>query len=100
MIHKIVHYKVKSDKLGLAVRAIQTFVQAIRADEPHTFYEAYQHKDDPTRFVHTMSFPDEAAEKYHQTSAHTKAFVDVLYPNCEVLPKFTDLSQIETTHPH
>jgi quinol monooxygenase YgiN len=97
MIHKIVHYKVKADKLDLALPAIQTFVQAIRAGEPRTFYEAYQHKDDPTLFVHTMSFPDEASEKYHQTSAHTQAFVQVLYPNCEPPPKFTDLSLVEST---
>ncbi len=69
---------------------------AIRADEPRTHYVAYG-TPDPTVFLHTMRFPDEAAEKYHQTAPHTQAFVEVLYPNCDEQPVFTDLTTFAST---
>lgn len=45
MIHKIVHYKVKPNKGDVAVAALKDFVAGIAADEPTTFYEAYQAED-------------------------------------------------------
>ena len=44
-----------------------------------------------------MSFPDGGAERTHQTADYTQRFVDVLYPNCEVRPHFTDLKMVGST---
>lgn len=97
MIHKIAHYKVRQNKLGLVKPVIESFVAAVKANERMTYYAAYSHTEDPTRYVHIMSFPDEAAEKKHQTAVYTKQFVSVLYPNCEESPVFTDLVLRATT---
>jgi quinol monooxygenase YgiN len=97
MIAKIVHYKVKPEALPRVLEAIRTFVTAIRVNEPGTCYDAYQHSEDPFSFVHTMQFPDKAGEKAHQAAFYTQVFVEVLYPNCEILPEFKDLSHIAGT---
>lgn len=96
VIWKIVHYKVQPDKLARIRRAIEDFVGAIGQSEPQTFYEAYQ-AEDGRSFVHIMSFPDEATEKFHQSAPHTLRFVEVLYPSCEEAPVFTTLSLVGTT---
>jgi quinol monooxygenase YgiN len=44
-----------------------------------------------------MGFPDSQAEAQHQKAPHTLEFVEALYPNCEVQPRFTDLELIEST---
>ncbi len=97
MIHNIVHYKINIESLELVLAAIPTFVAAIHANEPETFYEAYQHYDEPARFVHTMSFPNADAEKTHQAAEYTNAFVAALYPNCIEMPAFTGLNLLATT---
>jgi len=96
MIYKIVHYKMKPDKGEVAVEALEKFVAGIAADEPETFYEAYQ-AEDGVSFVNIMRFPDETAEKYHQSAPHTMKFVEVLYPNCEEMPVFTALNLVKST---
>ncbi|MEX0647324.1 MAG: hypothetical protein WD139_06035 [Balneolaceae bacterium] len=42
-----------------------------------------------------MAFPDETAQKLHQTADYTKKFVDILYPHCEKEPEFTPIVAIE-----
>lgn len=96
MIHKIVHYKMKADKVDVAIEALEKFVAGIAADEPETFYEAYQSEDEVS-FVNVMAFPDEMAEKYHQSAPHTMKFVDIIYPNCEEMPVFTTLKLVKST---
>lgn len=93
MIRKITQYKVKDDQLFEVEQAIQRFVNAIAQAEPETNYAAYR-TEDPTVFIHTMAFTDEAAEQAHQQAAYTLKFVDVLYPKCEEQPKFQDLNLV------
>lgn len=96
MIHKIARYKVREAELKTVEQAITEFVDAIAENEPHTLYEAYQ-SDDSVSFVHFMSFPDQEAEKTHQTAPYTTKFVQVLYPRCEEAPAFTDLKLVRST---
>ena len=44
-----------------------------------------------------MECPVAQAEAYHQKAPHTMKFVEVLYPNCEVQLRFTDLRLLEST---
>src|SRR5712692_7701297 len=51
------------------------FVPYVRANEPGTkLYQAWQQKDDPTRFVHFFIFEDEAAHAAHAGSEAVKRF--------------------------
>lgn len=91
MIAKIAEFKVKVDKLEECKKAIAEFVAAVKANEPGTIlYESYQ-KTDSVSFIHTMYFKDAEAEEMHKNSPYVKKFVDILYPNCEIKPTFTDL---------
>lgn len=80
----------------MARQAIREFVEAIARHEPHTFYEAYEAADGVS-FLHLMAFPDEAAEKNHQTAPHAMKFVESLYPRCEVQPAFAGLALVRST---
>jgi quinol monooxygenase YgiN len=58
---------------GQRKRAIEDFVQYVRANEPDTrMYFAWQQENDPTRFVHFFIFENEAAHKVHSQSAAEK----------------------------
>ncbi len=96
MIRKMVRYKVQPGKLDLVKEAIAAFVEAIAARELETRYEAFETEEDRV-FVHVMAFADEAGEAFHQSAPHTLAFVEVLYPNCEEAPVFTNLRLLHAT---
>jgi quinol monooxygenase YgiN len=52
-IHSIARYRVKPSGVDKVKRAIAEFVPYVRANEPGTkLYQAWQQKDDPTRFMH------------------------------------------------
>lgn len=99
MAIKIVHDRIRPDKLEVVLPAIREFVASIAQVEPQTRYDAYQ-AEDGVSFVHLMSFPDADAESSHQTAAHTARFVEILYPNCEQAPVFTDLRLLHSTAAH
>ena len=96
MITKITTYKIRPDKVAEIEAAVQAFVAAIAENEPQTWYAAYR-TDEPHTYFHIMGFPDAEAESRHQKASYTLEFVEALYPNCEVPPKFTDLELIEST---
>ncbi len=96
MIRKVAQYKVKKAEVRAVEQAIIDFVAAVTQNERHTFYEAYQ-GGDGVSFIHFMAFPDQDAEKEHQTAAYTMKFVDVLYPRCEAAPTFTDLKLVRSS---
>lgn len=74
-------YRVKPDAVGKVKKAIEEFVQYLRASEPGTqMYLAWQHKDDPTQFIHLFIFADEAAAKRHGESEAVKRFESVYSP--------------------
>jgi quinol monooxygenase YgiN len=76
------------------VKAIEMFVRAVRENEPDTFYEAFR-KESSLEFVHIMKFPNEEAEKQHTSAPYASEFVEILYPNCEEQPVFTNLTEIK-----
>jgi quinol monooxygenase YgiN len=79
-------------------RAIEEFVVYVRANESGTrMYVAWQHKEDPTRFVHFFIFEDEAAHKAHAESAAVKRFEAAYRPELaggDVV--FTDYNLVAT----
>ena len=96
MIHILVNYKVKKDKVNIVKKAIKEFIDTVKKNEPGThYYGAYQ-LDDKVSFLHFMTFEDEKAKRIHETSSYVKKFVEVLYTNCTKKPVFTDLSLIKS----
>ena len=65
-VYMIAEYRVRAEGIDKVKRAIEEFVPHVRANEPGTrLYEAWQRKDDPTRFVHFFIFEDAAAHAPH-----------------------------------
>lgn len=93
MIHKIARYRIREEERSRTEEAIATFVQAVRANEPHTRYSAYRLEEGPD-YIHLMEFVDQEAERQHQTADYTKAFVAVLYEACVEHPRFADLNAV------
>jgi quinol monooxygenase YgiN len=98
MIRKIVRYQVRKEKIPEVELAIQNFVNSISTEEPQTIYTAYRTQDE-TIFFHFMAFPSPEAEANHQQAQHTLRFVEALYPNCEILPEFEELSLLVASRP-
>lgn len=97
MIIKIAEFKVKREKLHICLTAISKFVGNVHEKESDTLaYDAYQ-KEDGISFIHFMNFKDEKAEAHHRKTAYVKRFVEILYPNCEIPPVFTDLTPVVKT---
>lgn len=98
MEQRIVTYRVQPEEVEAAREAIAEFVSAIRAHEPGTLaYHAYGYLDDPTRFVHTMTFVDSAARQAHVSTDHVQRFVNRLYPLCTVQPVFRDIATVASS---
>jgi quinol monooxygenase YgiN len=74
-IYTVAQYRVRPSGVDKVTQAIAEFVLYVRANEPGTrLYLAWQHKDDPTRFLHVFIFDDEAAHAAHAASAAVKRF--------------------------
>src|SRR5579859_6094279 len=74
-------YQVKPEAVAMVKKAIEEFVRYIQSNEPGSrMYLAWQHKDDPTRFIHLFIFADEAARKRHGQSDAVRKFESVYSP--------------------
>jgi len=89
-------YQVKRSALPQVTKAIEEFVQYVKANEPGTLmYLAWQQKNDPTRFIHLFIFKDAASQELHGQSEAVKRFEAVYSPELtagEVV--FTDYEMI------
>jgi len=99
-IYTIAEYQVKPSGTGRVKRAIEEFVRYVKANEPGTrLYEAWQQKDDPTRFVHFFIFENAEAHEIHSKSAAVKRFESIYRPELvggDVV--FTDYELVATNH--
>ena len=68
-------YRVKASGVEKVKKAIKEFVSYVQANEPGTeMYLAWQHKDDPTMFIHLFRFKDAEAQALHGKSEAVKKF--------------------------
>lgn len=80
-IYKVATFSVRREALETSRQVIEDFVAYVHRHEPGTrLYLSLQNQEDPTRFVHVMSFDDETAEELHRSSEAVKKFTEVLYP--------------------
>jgi quinol monooxygenase YgiN len=91
-IYQTAHYQVTPDGVDRVKAAVQEFVGYVSAHEPGSrLYAAWQHKDDPTRFVHLFIFEDAAAHQAHGSSDAVRRFEEVYTPVLAAGPViFTD----------
>ena len=95
MINKMVTFKVRKDALEEAKMLVREFVENIKLNEEDTLlYRAHQHANDPTQFVHFMTFADEYAERQHKDSNYAEEFVDMITPLCDEEIVITNLSRL------
>jgi len=95
MRYVIATYRLRPEKLEEANAAIQAYTDYVQKAEPGTVgYQCLQREDDPTRFVHLMSFPHEEAEIIHATSPVLKMFSEKLLPYCIEGPNYESLRRV------
>ena len=91
----MVTFKIREDSLDEAKMLVREFVENIILNEEDTLlYRALQQTQDPTEFVHFMTFSDEYAENQHKNSNYCAEFVELLTPLCETEITYTDLSRL------
>ena len=80
-IYTTASFRVRPESLEKCERAVATFASRIAAEEPGTrLYLSLQDGAERTRFLHVMTFDDEAAEERHRHSPATREFTTFLYP--------------------
>jgi quinol monooxygenase YgiN len=83
-IYTIAQYRARPAGVDKVKRAIEDFVQYVRAHEPDTrMYFAWQQEDDPTHFVHFFIFENQAAHEAHSQSAAVKRFEAAYRPELD-----------------
>jgi quinol monooxygenase YgiN len=83
-IYTIAEYRVRPTGVDKVKRAIEDFVQYVRASEPDTrMYFAWQQETDPTLFVHFFIFENEVALEAHSQSAAVKKFEAAYRPELD-----------------
>jgi quinol monooxygenase YgiN len=56
-----------------------------------------QQADDPTRFMTSFIFEDEAARQFHQSTDWVKRFTGIIYPLNEGDVEFTEYNLVAST---
>jgi quinol monooxygenase YgiN len=80
-IHQTATYRVRASGVETVRRAIEDFVDYVRANEPGTrLYQAWQRADDPTAFLHLFIFADEEAQRVHGESLAVARFESIYTP--------------------
>ena len=96
-IRQLARYQVRPESVDRCLAAIHEFVAYVRANEPGTLrYDAWQERDNPTRFVHSFVFRDADAHSAHSASAEVKRFAAVLYPECLAPVEFIDYRAVDS----
>lgn len=91
----MIPFQVEEQALEKALDVIALFVDKVNANEPDTImYKSFQDNNDPTKFIHVMSFKDEGAQEIHRTTTYCKEFVEALYPICSVSPSPTRYREV------
>jgi quinol monooxygenase YgiN len=97
MIARTARFVVRSVARERCEATIREFVDAVREEPGVWIYISLHEKGDPTRFLHVMVFADCKAEERHRHAAHTRRFVEALYPDTLDGMAFNDFTMVSTT---
>ncbi len=67
---------------------LSAMVEPSKAEDGCIFYEIFQYKENPRKFMAVETWRDEAALDGHRSSAHYKVYKSSYEPYCE--KKYTD----------
>jgi quinol monooxygenase YgiN len=80
-VYQTARFKVRPEALEKCEQAIRGCVASVQEHEPGTLLStSVREREDPTSFLHSLLFQDEAARDTHRHSKAVKRFTDVLYP--------------------
>ncbi len=80
-IYQTATYRVKAAAVDRVTRAIEDFVDYVRANEPGTrLYQSWQLQGDPTSFLDLFIFADEEAQRIHGESEAVARFESIYSP--------------------
>jgi quinol monooxygenase YgiN len=78
--------------------ALREFVAAVGRNESGTrVYTALQEVTDPTRFMTSFIFEDEASRQFHQSTEWVRRFTGVIYPLNDGEVVFTEYNLVAST---
>ena len=97
MVARTARFAVREAARERCEAAIREFVGAVDAEPGTQVYLALREAGDPARFLHVMVFADAQAEERHRHAAHTRRFVEVLYPHTLEGVAFNEFTTISTT---
>ena len=100
-VYTIAEYQIRPSGVEKVKGAIEEFVDYVRANEPGSqVYAAWQHKEDPSRFMHFFIFQNEEAHRAHSRSHAVKRFEAAYRPELSAGDVvFTDYRQVATNQP-
>lgn len=96
MLYELVKYKVKRENIEEVIRLIEIFLDKILENEPDTLYYESIQEEDQISFIHVITFRNEEAQSFHESTAYLKEFVEHLYPLLEAEPIFSDYKVIRS----
>jgi quinol monooxygenase YgiN len=97
-IYMTARFEVQAEALEVCQKAIQEFIDYVRANEPDTIlYTSLQEKENPTHFLHHFIFRDEKAREIHSNSDAVNHFTSILYPNLIAPMEFTEYKNFAST---
>jgi quinol monooxygenase YgiN len=97
-IYHTARFKIYPEAQEKVDEAIKAFIASIKANEPGTLsYIAFKEKDDPTSYITTFIFQDEAARDLHSDSPAVARFISVVYPETLAEMEFTEYTLVAST---
>lgn len=94
-IYMTAQWECRSGAEETVAEALKEFVAAVGQHETGTrVYTAFQAVDDPTRFMTSFVFEDEAARQFHQSTEWVKHFTGVIYPLNKGEVQFTEYNLV------
>jgi quinol monooxygenase YgiN len=97
-IYMTAQWQCRSGAEETVAAALKEFVAAVGRNETGTrVYTALQTVNDPTRFMTSFVFEDEAARQFHQSTDWVKRFTGVIYPLNEGEILFTEYNLVAST---
>ena len=83
----MIPFQVREERLDEAKRAINELISNVKEKEPGTLlYNSLQLKNDPTSFIHFITFADPDAHLKHRGAPYVIDFVKKLYELCPTEP--------------
>jgi quinol monooxygenase YgiN len=97
-IYMTAQWRCRSGAEGTVAAALKEYVAAVGRHETGTrVYTALQSINEPSQFMTSFVFEDEAARQIHQSTEWVKRFTEVIYPLNEGDVLFTEYNLVAST---